>query len=110
VPACAERGVSAPPEVAFNTATDPDRLPAWLPSQLGMAVPDQVELPTFRASWTARHDRAWTAQLQVYAGDAGGAMIHLEVEADLPHEQLARIAAESLTSLVRTVADNLTAG
>ena len=38
----AERGMSAPPEVVFNTAIDPDRAAAWLPEPLrqdGTAVP-----------------------------------------------------------------------
>ncbi len=32
--ASAERGISAPPEVVFNTAIDPNRMSAWLPEPL----------------------------------------------------------------------------
>ncbi|MBX7265514.1 hypothetical protein KIF24_05300 [Micromonospora sp. Llam7] len=106
--ASAERGVSAPPEVAFNTATDPDRISAWLPEPLLSADPSRDgDAERLRARWDARRTD-WSAELCVEPADAGGSWLRLELggggaEAD-------RLAGEALTNLVREVADNLQAG
>jgi hypothetical protein len=105
----AERGMSAPPEVVFNTATDPNRVSAWLPAPLrrdGVPGPD-LAAADLAARWRAPN---WSARLQVSAIDAGGATVRLELEADPPDQRLPEIADESLASLAREVADNLTAG
>lgn len=47
----AEKGFSAPPEVVFNVATDPERLPRWLPNQLRLADTGRECL---RVAWTGR--------------------------------------------------------
>ncbi|MDG4767371.1 hypothetical protein O7632_25245 [Solwaraspora sp. WMMD406] len=109
VPASAERGVSAPPEVAFGTATDPDRRTAWMPAPLHQARREQVSADRLQARWRAT-GTSWAATVQVYAVQAGGAMMRLELDADLPHEELTRIADEALTGLVDAVTDNLNAG
>lgn len=106
----AERGMSAPPEVVFNTATDPSRFATWLPPDLRpdghrpVMVADDL-----RACWTPDSNE-WSAELQVGQLAAGGAVARLELAADLPDDRLAEIAEESLTRLARHVADNLTAG
>lgn len=46
----------------------------------------------------------------MYPAQAGGATLRLELDADLPHEQLVRIADETLASLAGAVTDNLNAG
>jgi hypothetical protein len=115
VAARAERGMSAPPEVVFNTAIDPDRVAAWLPEPLRAGEYHNPERDateeTFDARWNSGPEAGWSARLQVVPLDAGGATARLEVDAD-PSEQrhLARIADESLARLAREVADNLTAG
>ncbi|MDG4769524.1 MULTISPECIES: hypothetical protein [Micromonosporaceae] len=109
MPAYAERGVSAPPEVAFGTATDPDRRAAWLPGPLRQVPAEPAHGDHLQARWSTAGG-PWTAVVQVYPVQAGGAMLRLELDSDLPHEQLTRLADETLTSLVRAVTDNLNAG
>lgn len=111
--ACAERGISAPPEVVFNTAIDPARVAAWLPAPLWDAgVRWSAEpRPDLCATWEADGQDGWSASLQVREVDAGGAVVRLELDADTPPPaRLAEIADKSLVSLAREVADNLTAG
>ncbi|MFV2102722.1 hypothetical protein [Micromonospora sp. LOL_024] len=103
----AQRGVSAPPEVAFNTATDPDRISAWLPEPLLSADPDRDgDVQRLRARWGARHDD-WSAELWVEPADAGGCWLRLELGGG---DEADRLADEALTNLAREVADNLQAG
>ncbi|RIV36606.1 SRPBCC family protein [Micromonospora radicis] len=103
--AYAERGVSAPPEVVFNTATDPDRTAAWLPEPL-LSASRVGEPDGFRARWDAR-DTDWSAELQVEPEDAGGARVRLDLTGD---GSASRLADEALVNLAREVADNLQAG
>ncbi|MEO3820498.1 hypothetical protein [Plantactinospora sp. B24E8] len=104
--------MSAPPEVVFSTATDPDRVSAWLPEPLrgdGGQGPE-VETADLRVRWRTTAGPSWTAQLEVAPVDAGGASVRLALDADPPERRLREIADESLASLAREVADNLTAG
>ncbi|MBY8873314.1 hypothetical protein K7640_15885 [Micromonospora sp. PLK6-60] len=103
----AERGMSAPPEVVFNTATDPDRAAAWLPEPLrrtGSQRLADVDAEEMRARWTC-DSAGWSADIDVEPGDAGGARVRLDLSG--PDHGL---ADEILTNLAREVADNLTAG
>lgn len=108
----AERGMSAPPEVVFSTATDPDRATAWLPSSLrpdGQPRADRVD-GELRARWTSTAAPGWSAELSVDPQDAGGSHVRLALEADQEQQDLAGLADESLANLAREVAENLTAG
>ncbi|GIJ11163.1 SRPBCC family protein [Micromonospora andamanensis] len=106
--AYAERGVSAPPEVVFNTATDPDRISSWLPDQLLSGDPaPEGDAGELRARWTARRTD-WSADLTVEPVDAGGSRLRLELAGG--GEDVDRLADEVLDSLAREVADNLQAG
>ncbi|WP_089158333.1 hypothetical protein [Micromonospora sp. NBS 11-29] len=101
----AERGMSAPPEVVFNTATDPDRSAAWLPEALRRSGECRVEVldaGDMRARWSTTD---WSAELDVEPADAGGARVRLDLAG--PDHGL---ADEILANLDREVADNLTAG
>ncbi|SBT46470.1 SRPBCC family protein [Micromonospora auratinigra] len=104
----AERGMSAPPEVVFNTATDPDRAAAWLPESLRREGTQQrvevVDADDMRARWTSDGD-GWAADIDVEPADAGGARVTLDLSG--PDHGL---ADEILANLAREVADNLTAG
>ncbi|MFC0006081.1 hypothetical protein [Micromonospora siamensis] len=103
----AERGMSAPPEVVFNTATDPDRAAAWLPEELrraGTQRLENVDADEMRARWTC-DSAGWAADIDVEPGDAGGARVLLDLAG--PDHGL---ADEILDNLAREVADNLTAG
>jgi hypothetical protein len=103
----AERGMSAPPEVVFNTATDPDRSAAWLPEELRRSGTHRVEIvdtEDMRARWSAA-DAGWSADIDVEPADAGGARVRLDLSGT-DHG----MADEILNSLAREVADNLTAG
>ncbi|WP_428963888.1 SRPBCC family protein [Micromonospora fluostatini] len=109
MPAYAERGISAPPEVVFNTATDPDRVSAWLPEPLradGDHRPD-VDDDGMHARWRSASAPDWSAEIRVDPVDAGGARVRLELTGG---EAADGLADETLENLARTVADNLTAG
>ncbi|MFY1672877.1 hypothetical protein ACN27G_23430 [Plantactinospora sp. WMMB334] len=134
VRAGAERGMSAPPEVVFNTATDPDRVAAWLPAHLrengglpahlrnnggpgrdgdGRDGPELATATDLQARWHSSGQPDWSAWLQVSPAAAGGATVRLELEAESDPSSgrdLRAIADESLTSLAREVDDNLSAG
>lgn len=110
----AERGISAPPEVVYNTATDPHRAD-WLPAALrhdGARTDGSGE--ELSAEWRSDATPDWSARLRVEAADAGGTRVRLDVTADAEQEngdqELADVADGSLDELSRLVADNLTAG
>ncbi|GAA2700385.1 hypothetical protein ACFY2R_25980 [Micromonospora olivasterospora] len=106
----AERGMSAPPEVVFNTATDPDRAAAWLPEALrtdGGSRPD-VSTGQMRARWASESSPGWSAEIQVEPVDAGGARVTLDLAGGSVQD--AGLADETLANLAREVDDNLTAG
>ncbi|PZF88978.1 hypothetical protein [Micromonospora deserti] len=106
--AYAERGMSAPPEVVFNIAIDPDRASAWLPEPLraGASPAEHVSVAELRARWRAAGD--WSAEIRVEPVDAGGARMRLDLSGGDGHAD--RMAEEALASLAREVADNLQAG
>ncbi|MCF0092213.1 hypothetical protein AB0B39_27030 [Micromonospora sp. NPDC049114] len=108
MPARAVRGVSAPPEVVFNTATDPARASAWLPAPLRSdgSPPAEISGEEMRARWG---DADWAAEIRVAPADSGGARVQLDLTdgSDADPDQL---ADEALTNLAREVADNLQAG
>ncbi|SCL18245.1 hypothetical protein GA0070616_1466 [Micromonospora nigra] len=105
--ASAERGLSAPPEVVFNTATDPARASAWLPGPLrGDGSPaEEFDAEELRARWRGAGE--WSGELRVDPADSGGARVRLELDGGPDVE---RMADEALTGLARVVADNLQAG
>ncbi|GAA4573633.1 hypothetical protein GCM10023176_39020 [Micromonospora coerulea] len=105
----AERGMSAPPEVVFNTATDPARAASWLPEPLrrdGGSRPEVASADELRARWASDSAPGWSAEIQVEPADAGGARVRL----DLAGGETDGLADETLNNLAREVADNLTAG
>lgn len=110
--------MSAPPEVVFDTAVDPDRLSGWLPEPLrrgGGSRPDRPARPTtttetLRARWESDGRGGWSADLQVEPAGAGATTVRLDLAADEPDQRLAELADASLAGLARQVADNLTAG
>lgn len=110
MPARAVRGMSAPPEVVFNTATDPDRASAWLPEPLrGDGSPAaEIDGEELRARWSG--DADWSAEIRVGPADSGGARIQLDLADGSAGASPDQLADEALTNLVREVADNLQAG
>ncbi|GAB4106119.1 hypothetical protein AB0C42_29810 [Micromonospora taraxaci] len=110
MPARAVRGMSAPPEVVFNTATDPDRASAWLPEPLrGDGSPAaEIDGEELRARWGDGDD--WSAEIRVEPADAGGARIQLDLADGSGEPGPDQLADEALTNLAREVADNLQAG
>ncbi|MCO1599109.1 hypothetical protein M8C17_28535 [Micromonospora sp. RHAY321] len=111
MPARAVRGMSAPPEVVFNTATDPARASAWLPEPLrGDGSPAaEISGEELRARWGDGHDADWSAEIRVEPADSGGARIQLDL-AGGSDEDPDQLADEALSNLAREVADNLQAG
>ncbi|WP_239091061.1 hypothetical protein [Asanoa iriomotensis] len=101
-----ERGMSAEPEVVYNTATDPARSPGWLPERLHRVRAAMA--PGLAATW---RDGVWLASLVVEDEPAGGAVAVLEVSAaGVGDSQLGAVAERALFELDREVADNLTPG
>jgi hypothetical protein len=100
----AERGMSAPPEVVFNTATDPDRRHTWLPADVRVE-PAEVGEETFEARLTSQGDGP-AGMLRVDPGAAGGSSVRLRVD-DGPASASAQ---EMLDSLEREVSDNFNSG
>lgn len=99
-------GMSAPPEVVVNTATDPDRRGAWLPGDWhAEAQPDGDD--DFSVRLTAPGEQGGTGLLRVRAGDSGGSSVELRVD-DPP----AGLGApqQILHNLEREVVDNFNAG
>jgi hypothetical protein len=102
----AERGMSAPPEVVFNTATDPDRVDGWLPEPLRAQRKPQAD-DALGARW---ENGGWSAELQAEPADPGGARVLFDLGGNLPDDHLANLADESLARLAEYVDDNFTAG
>jgi hypothetical protein len=107
----ARHGMPEPPEVVFNTATDPNRADAWLPGPIRAAG---VERPTamregpsevLSAEWTAGEI---SAAIEVRPDPAGGAAVALGLSGSEPG--LTELAERSLADLAREVADNITPG
>lgn len=100
----------APPEVVFNTATDPARFGAWLPGPLRAGGGPAEDTDTLRALWPPERFAPWSAVVQVRQVDPAGAIVEFELDGDLPDVRLVELADESLACLAEQVADNLTAG
>lgn len=105
----AERDMSAPPEVVFNTATDPTRMSAWLPAELSRERP-HVDADRLRARYGDGSRQPRFGTLHVRSTPVGGALVEFELVADSRQPRLAETAERSLARLAREVADNLTAG
>ncbi|WBB79538.1 hypothetical protein O7606_25875 [Micromonospora sp. WMMD882] len=108
-----ERGMSAPPEVVFNTATDPDRASAWLPEPLLADGAQRPELLSdgLRARWRGPDPPGLTAEIRVEPADAGGARVRLDLAGDdADRSSDDTLADRILANLAREVAENLTAG
>ncbi len=100
----AVRGISAPPEVVVDTATDPERRGAWLPPQLGVALSDSNEdMFDLRLTGEAGGD---AGRLRVHPGDSGGSSVQL----DLPDGLAPDSPEDILRALEREVTDNFNAG
>ncbi|MBM0231806.1 hypothetical protein JNW91_08010 [Micromonospora sp. STR1_7] len=110
MPARAVRGMSAPPEVVFNTATDPARASAWLPEALrgDGSPPTEINGEELRARWSG--DADWSAEIRVDPADSGGARIQLDLADGAGGPEPDQLVDEALTNLIREVADNLQAG
>jgi hypothetical protein len=98
----AVRGISAPPEVVFDTATDPDRHGAWVPSDLWVdrSDPDRLEVRLTAASG------GQAGTLRVRPGDSGGSSVELRFE----DGSAGGSPDDILRALDREVADNFNAG
>ncbi|MGW0431040.1 hypothetical protein ACWDV4_00615 [Micromonospora sp. NPDC003197] len=102
--------MSEPPEVVFNTATDPARS-GWLPEPLRQGQRPDIAAETLSARWDGGSGAAtWMAHLQIGAIDAGGAQVRFDLAVEPPGPRLDELADASLESLAREVADNLNAG
>lgn len=104
----AVRGISAPPEVVFSTATDPDRQASWLPAAW-RTDPAGTGGDDFAVRLLPPDEGGWSGVLQVRAGDAGGSSVELRVDGSGdgtgPGEP-----AQILDRLEREVVDNFNAG
>jgi hypothetical protein len=94
--------MSAPPEVVFSTATDPDRRSAWLPEGFDLG-PTSTGTSAFEVQLTA--GTSVTGSLAIQQGDSGGSTVDLTVPDDGGAGP-----DEILGSLDRAVSDNFNAG
>jgi uncharacterized protein YndB with AHSA1/START domain len=119
---------TAPPEVVFNSLTDPDRAHRWLPSGVRAERPDgrglrllaagtafdlDTDADDLRVGWRSPDEPGLHARAQVLDAPAGGS--RLRVEAAVPDgvvdEARARaMLAETMDHLQREVSDNFNAG
>jgi hypothetical protein len=113
----ATRGISAPPEVVFSTATDPDRLARWLPEPLRARAGEHrlsVLADRMRVEWRPAADDGWSGFLQVEQLPAGGSLVEVTTEstgsAGGADDDVIKLLDGALTELDREVVDNLTAG
>ncbi len=97
----ATRGMSAPPEVVVDAATDPARRGGWLPAHLRV---DPVQSAEGGYQVRLSTENGAAGLLQVRPGASGGSSVDLRVE------DAGTSPEEILTDLDRTVADNLNAG
>lgn len=119
---------TAPPEVVFNSLTDPDRAHRWLPSGVraeradghglrlltaGPAFDLDTDADHLRVSWRSPDDPGLHAQAQVVDAPAGGSQVRVAaaVPDGLVDEGRARsVLAETMDHLQRDVDDNFTDG
>jgi hypothetical protein len=95
----AVRGISAPPEVVYNTVIDPTRRAAWLPRGIDTTC---TAGDVFEVRLSC--DGAGPAGvLYVRPGDAGGSSVELSITRGPSPEEI-------LWDLEREVAENLNAG
>jgi hypothetical protein len=97
----ATRGMSAPPEVVVDAATDPARRGGWLPAHLRV---DPVQSAEGGYQVRLSTENGAAGLLQVRPGASGGSSVDLRVE------DAGTSPEEILTDLDRTVADNFNAG
>lgn len=122
-------GFDAPPEVVYNTLTDPDRANRWLPFEvraerldrgLRLALPGtgqvfdvDTDAGTLALRWRSPDDDGLAARAHVDDGPAGGSEVHvsLSVPASVADEARVRsVLSATMRHLSRDVGDNLTAG
>jgi hypothetical protein len=106
-----ERGFSAPPEVVYNTVSDPDRRSGWLPP--GLPPPDRADSDRMRLEWSPGKTAGRGGYLQVRSIPSGGAAVVWSMDdalADRTRTGLPRALDDALANLAREVADNLNAG
>lgn len=123
-------GFTAPPEVVFNSLTDPDRADRWLPFGVraerlddhrvrlvaadARAVFDiDTDVDNLGLSWRSPDDQRLHARVRVEDGPAGGSQLHvlISMPAGTADEDQARsVLAETMRHLQRDVSDNFNAG
>lgn len=121
--------VSAPPEVVYNTLTDPDRANRWLPSTVAAEVTGTERmticadghvreyqlgrsLHEMRLSWRSL-DADVHGWARVREAPAGGSALDVEISLSQPGvrpDQVRGVVDEVVRHLRRDVSDNFTAG
>ncbi len=120
---------TAPPEVVFNSLTDPDRAGRWLPSgaRLERLDPNRVRVTVgtasteyeisaaddMRLSWRQLDAPHVSGTAQVEDGPVGGSRLHVVVATptDGPDPERVRdLLGEAMRQLQRDVSDNFNAG
>ncbi len=118
--------LSAPPEVVFNSLTDPDRTARWLPAGVSLEMRDAermvVQVGGHRLELQIHTDMQrmrMTGQLagrsevrggvQVTQAPAGGCNLAVEWDG-LDHSRAHRLVDDAVEQLRRDVSDNFNAG
>jgi uncharacterized protein YndB with AHSA1/START domain len=122
--------VAAPPEIVYNTLTDPHRVDRWLPAGVrlqrldadrirvetrGSAAEFETSMDTanLRVSWRSTGPADLSGDVHVMDQPAGGSTVHVAVttsEEGPSPEVIRRLVDEAIRHLRRDVSDNFTAG
>jgi uncharacterized protein YndB with AHSA1/START domain len=119
----------APPEVVFNSLTDPDRMDRWLPIgvRARLLSADRLVVASdgytwhyeftavpaeLRLSWRAMDGPDVDGEADVDDAGAGGSVVHVQLNADerVDRPQIRQYLHEAMDRLQRDVSDNFNAG
>ncbi|WP_433041274.1 SRPBCC family protein [Dactylosporangium sp. CS-033363] len=123
-------GFDAPPEVVFNTLTDPARLDRWLPrgTRSEQAGPDTIRIRTagtvldcaitlapadLRLQWRLPDRDGVHGTVQAADGPAGGTELHVTISAPdtaLDSARTGQLLADVIRRFQSDVEENLTPG
>lgn len=122
-------GLTAPPEVVFNSLTDPDRVNRWLPlgvraerfdghglrlvtADASTAFDIDTDVDNMHVSWQSPDDQRLHARARVDDGPAGGSQVYMLVSIPdgTDEKRVHSVLAETMHHLQRDVSDNFNAG
>jgi uncharacterized protein YndB with AHSA1/START domain len=103
---------AAPPEVVYNTLTDPHRARRWLPPGLQIkGLAHAASATDLRLTWRTISGPEAGGTARVEGTPAGGSVVRVEIDAAEHHvAAVYELIADLMHNLERDVSDNFTAG